>query len=112
MNRGTGWNIDQGQVVTRDDIRFRTGDNSVSNFHTERIQNVTLLSIRIMQPGDVSASVRIVLDCRNFGRNTVLGSFEVDNSKPPFMATASASDCDLSISAPSADSFFPDRQPF
>src|SRR5262249_49508267 len=88
MNLGPGRNVAQRQRVSGADRRIGPGLDGVPHFQAGRRQDVPLLAIDVVQKSDSRGAIRIVLDSRNFRRNTVLIPLEVDDPVETPLAAA------------------------
>ena len=80
------------QCVADLDIRFRTAVENVADFQAVRSDDVFLFAICVEQKSDVSRAVRIVFDRRNFCRDVIFNTFEVDQTVTAFVTTALMAD--------------------
>src|SRR5205085_11824705 len=74
--------------MSGDDVSFRPGNYRLADLQAERRDNVTLLTIGIMQQGNVGRAVRIVFDGGDFGRNARLVALEIDDAILALVAAA------------------------
>src|SRR6266545_279384 len=80
--------VPKGQGVSGTNVRPLAGDHGVADLETLRRKDVALLAVEIVQQGDPSRPVGVVLDVRHLGRDTVLVSPEVDDPVPALVAAA------------------------
>jgi hypothetical protein len=102
VDHGAWRNISQRQRVAHQDVRLGTAQNFLPYFQTFRLENVTLLSIRIGQQRDAGGSVRIVLDRLHHGRNAGFVALEVDDAQLALVAATNEPHGDIARVAPSA----------
>src|SRR5260370_11010312 len=57
VNHGTSWNILQRQCIARLDVRLRPSYHLVANLQPQRSQNITLLTIQIVQQRNTSRTI-------------------------------------------------------
>ncbi|MNN55297.1 hypothetical protein D3C81_1701660 [compost metagenome] len=69
----------------------------ISNLQTLGSQDIALLTIHIVDQGDVSGTVRIILDCSNFAGYVIFVPFEVDNPVLLFVTAALVANRDLTL---------------
>ncbi len=79
------------QCVAGLDVRLCAGNNRVSHFEADRSDDVSLLSVNVMEQRDVCASVWIVFDGCNLSRHAVFVAFEIDD--PVFSLLAPPPTC-------------------
>src|SRR5256714_998604 len=72
VDRGTGRDVAQRQVVAGLDVRARAVLDPVALRQVLRRQDVALLAVRIVQQRDAGGAVRVVLDVSDLGRHAVL----------------------------------------
>jgi hypothetical protein len=96
VDNGTHRDVAQGQVVARLDISVGTGLYEVTLGQLVRGDDVTLGAINVVQEGDASRTVRIVLNFGNAGVNAVfVVATEVDQTVLALVATTLVTGCDL-----------------
>src|SRR5262245_55248548 len=89
VNRRTERNRFQRKRVTRNDVRFRPGNDCLPDAQPNRCDDVPLLTINVVQQCDQRRAIRIVLDSRNLSRDAGLVTLEVDDAiKPARSASA------------------------
>src|SRR6266446_6686662 len=80
VDRGAGRDVLQGQCIPRSDIGLRPRHDLVSDFQAVRGNDIAFLAIYIMQEGDTSRTVRIILDGRYSGRHPQLVALKVNDA--------------------------------
>ena len=80
------------QCVADFDIRFRAAVDDVANFKAVRSDDIFLFAICVEQKSDVGRAVRIVFDRRNFCRDVIFNTFEVNQTITAFVTTALMAD--------------------
>ena len=81
MHHGTGRDVAQRQVVARLDISLSAGLDDVALLDAFRSDDVTLLTVCVVQQCDAGGTVRVVLDVSDLGRHAVLvPTLEVDET--------------------------------
>ena len=78
----------QRQRVPRQDVDVLPGDDRVADLQSDRLQDVTLLAVRIREERDPRRAIRVVLDRRDLGRDVALVALEIDDAIHPFVAAA------------------------
>jgi hypothetical protein len=87
MNRGTHRDVHQFHGITRFDVQtaFSCSDRITDN-HTLRLKNITLVTICIVNKSDTTVTVWIVFDRGYCTGNTKLITLEVNNTVKFFCA--------------------------
>lgn len=102
MDPRTGRDRVQLQGVARHDVAVVRGDDGRADLQPLRGQDVALLTIRVVNQGDPSGAVRIVLDRRHLTGNADLVALEVDDAVAALVATPAAAHRDAAaVIAPS-----------
>src|SRR5699024_9172553 len=87
VDGGTGRDVAQRQVVAGLDVGSRTGLHDGALRQTTRGEDVTLLTVGVVQQRDVRGAVRVVLDVCDLGGDAVLViTTEVDDTVAPLVA--------------------------
>ena len=81
--------------IARNHRRAVTGDDRGSHSDSFRSDDVDLRSVMVLDQGDASRTVGVVLDRNNAGRDITPHSSKVDDSVTSLVATASVTDGDL-----------------
>ena len=97
VNRRAERDKAQRQGIAGDDVSFRPGNYRLADLQAERRDNVTLLTIGIMQQGNVGRAVRIVFDGGDFGRNARLVALEIDDAILALVAAATTAHGNVAI---------------
>src|SRR5688572_12263248 len=96
VDHGTDGDVAQGQVVARLDVSVGAGLDEVALGELVRGDDVTLGAIYVVQEGDASRAVRIVLDFCNAGVDAVLVvAAEVDQTVLTLVSTTLVTGRDL-----------------
>ncbi len=96
MDYGTNRDVEQRQVITGLDVSTGTCLNDVTLGELVRGDDVTLGAINVVQEGDASRTVRIVLDFGNAGVDAVfVVTTEVDQTVLALVATTLVTGRDL-----------------
>src|SRR5205807_8272082 len=85
------------QSVAGDDVGFRPRNHCLPDLQTERRNNVTLLTIGIIEQRDVGRAVRVIFDGGDFGRNARLVALEIDNAILALVAAAATPHGDVAV---------------
>src|SRR6185503_20405003 len=88
VNRGADRNIAQRQGVSRLDGSFRAIDDFLTDGNALRRDHVPPFAVGVTQQCKSSASVRVVFETFDLGRDAVLVAHEVDDTIVLFVATA------------------------
>ena len=88
MNRRTNRNRTNRQCVTWFDRRVFATDDRRASANTLRCQNVTALTVGVLDQRDVCTAIRIILKALNNTGNAVLVALEVNNAVMLLVATA------------------------
>src|SRR5690606_6533097 len=88
VNRASQRNVTQRQSAARTDRSVHTGQYLVTGTQTFGCNNVTTLTIGILEQRDVGGTVRIILQTLNNGLDAVFVTFEVDQPVMLLVATA------------------------
>ena len=80
VDEGTHGNLGQRHGVARLDVGAGTGDDGVADLEALGGQDVALLAVHVVEQGDASGAVRVVLDGSDLGRHAVLVALEVDHA--------------------------------
>jgi hypothetical protein len=102
MNQRSCGNIPQGKSIARLDIGRWARDHPISHVNFGGGQDVSLLTVRIVEQGDPCRSIGIIFDGSHFRGNLSLVPFEVDDSILPFMTSPSMPSRDPSVTVPSS----------
>jgi hypothetical protein len=89
MDRSPQRHRADGKSIAGPHFRFFTGHHGIINAQTFRSQDITFLTINIMQKSDMGRAIGIIFYRRHPGRDIVLISPEIDNTVMALM-TASA----------------------
>src|SRR5699024_7083432 len=96
VNHGTNRDVTQRQVVAWLDVSVRTGLNGVTLVEVVRCDDVALGAVHVVEQGDTSGTVRVVLDVSNLCRNAVLVvTTEVDHAVCALVSATLVSGGDL-----------------
>ena len=87
MDNGPQWNIVKRQGVTRSNISIRSRLHPAPNSQTNRGENVSLLSVDIIQQCNASGPVRVVLDGVHRSGNAAFVRFEIELAVKPLVST-------------------------
>ncbi|EFH71351.1 hypothetical protein GV51_0249 [Gardnerella vaginalis 5-1] len=89
MNHGTSWDILQRQVVAWLNISLSAGLNNITLGNAFRSDNVTLLTVCVMQQSDASGTVRVILNMSDLCWHAILvPTLEVDETILTLVTTA------------------------
>ncbi len=80
MDQGAFKNLPEGETVPFLVFGIRPAFDDISHLDVGRCDDIPLFAIRIMQQSDSCGAVGIIFDMSHFGRNAILGPFEIDNA--------------------------------
>ena len=78
MNQCTNWNVLKWKCVTRLNVGIRTANYGIANFEAFRLNDVSLLTVCIVQKSDARCAVWIVLNCGDLCWYAILVTLEID----------------------------------
>src|SRR3984885_493962 len=81
VNRGTGRNVLQRQSIADEDVGVRATHDRLANRETDRLDDVALLAVSVVNQSNAGAAVRVVLNRRHRAGDTVLITLEVDEAQ-------------------------------
>ena len=87
-----GRNVLQRQRVADQNVGLRAAHDLLADLQPERLNDVALFAVRIMNQRDARAAVRVVLDGRDGAGNAVLVALEVDEAQLLLVAAALVAD--------------------
>gem|GEM_PF-6598495 len=88
MNCKTNRNRFQRKCITNRRSCIFAGHNLLSNSQSFRSNNIPLVTICIENQRNISTAVRVIFNCFNSSRNTMLITFEIYDAVTAFMTTA------------------------
>ena len=97
MDDRTERNILQRKRVARLDVSLGTRLHHVADLEAVRREDVALLAVCVVQERNACAAVRIVLDRRDAGGDSVLRAFEVDDAIEPLVTAAAMAHSQFSL---------------
>src|SRR5690606_10958493 len=98
VDRGTGGDVAQRQVVTRLDVGRGAGLDRGALLDALRRQDVALLAVHVVQQRDVGGPVGVVLDVSDLGRDAVLvEATEVDDAVGPLVPATAVTSGDAAV---------------
>jgi len=109
VDRGAGGDVLEGQRVAHQDVGLRAGGDGRSDLQSNRLQDVALFAIRIVDEGNARRAVGIILDGRNLARNPELVALEIDQAQLLLVTAAMVTDRQIARIAASAGTLL-DRQ--
>ena len=80
VHDGTDGDVAQRQRVAGTDVGALARLDHVADLEVLRGEDVALLAVEVVQQGDATGAVRVVLDGRDLGRHAVLVPLEVDDA--------------------------------
>src|SRR5258708_932825 len=80
VNRGADGDVPKRQGITRFDRRLHSRHELRAGGHTLGRDDVAALAVGVAEQGDVRASVRVVLEPLDLGRNAVLVAAKIDDA--------------------------------
>ena len=80
VHHGAGRNVPERQGVSRQNVRAFAVLNRRAYFQPNRMQDVALFAVRIVQQREARRAVRIIFDRRNLGRDAGLVAAEIDGA--------------------------------
>ena len=95
MDHGTDGDVLEGQGVAGLDVRVGTSHDNVTDLQAVRSQDVALDAVLVLDEGDESGAVRIVLQRLDGGGDIKLVALEVDDTVLDAVAAAVMADGDL-----------------
>src|ERR1017187_5907756 len=95
-------NVLQRKRIADQNVGFGSAHDLLSDLQANRLDDVALLAIRVVNQRDARAAVRIVLNGRDSGRDAVLVTLEVDQAKVLLVASALVADGHAARRVPSA----------
>ena len=95
MDHGTDGDVLEGQGVAGLDVRVGTSHDNVTDLQAVRSQDVALDAVLVLDEGDESRAVRIVLQRLDGGGDIKLVALEVDDTVLDAVAAAVMADGDL-----------------
>lgn len=104
MNGCTNRDVDQRKVIAPDDICLGTGNDGVSDFCSRGADYIPFFAVVVVQPGQMSISIRIIFDRRDCSRDSVLDPLEINHPVKPFVASPSSTNSDSALAVPGTDS--------
>ena len=85
-------------------------DDSLADFETDRRQDISFLAIEIVKKSDKCRSIGIILYSRNFGRDSSLIAFEVDDPILSLCSSASTTHRYVAVVVAAGDSLLRGEQ--
>src|SRR5436853_640490 len=97
MHRSSKRDVPERKRIARNYVRLRPRHNALSDFQTDRRENITLLTVDIIKQRDMSGSVRIVFDSRDLRGYAGLVSLKVDRAILALGSAPSPSHRDVTV---------------
>src|SRR5438128_524000 len=97
MDSGTGRNILEWQCIAGLDISVWSRDHTITDFEPDGGDDVAFLTVQVMQQGDTSRAIGVVLNCCNFGRNAEFVALKVDDTIGTLGTAAPMADGDFTL---------------
>ena len=97
MDEGTHGDVLQGQGVAGLNVGAGAGNHFVPSLQAVGSQDIALLAVLILDQGDESGTVGIVLDGQHSGFHVVLLALEVDDTVLLAVAAAAMADGDAAV---------------
>ena len=88
VQQGTDTNLFQRQRIARTNISIGTGHHHITRSKTLGSKNVPLVSIVVVNQGDMSGPVGVIFDARNFTGNVEIVTLEINHTIQTLVATA------------------------
>ncbi len=84
----------------------------MSDFQSDRCENVTLFAVEISDQSNMRRAIRIVFDLRDLSRNSDLVALEIDDPIMSLMTAAAATNRDTSVVVATGNSLLRLQQRF
>src|SRR5271165_6283170 len=88
VNHRSGGDVFQRQRVADQDVGFRARGHCAAHLQSNRADDVALLAVGVVEERDASRAVGVVLDGRDFGRDTGFVALEIDHAVGFLRSTA------------------------
>src|SRR3990172_1587646 len=85
------------QAVAWEDVGRVAGPHRIAHLQAHGVDDVVLLSVGVVNPGDARRAIGVVLDRRHFPRHVDLRPLEVDDAVPLFVAAPAKTHGDASV---------------
>ena len=102
MNRRARRNVLEWKCVAHQNIGLGTGGHSSAHLEANRLQDVALLAVQIMNQRDASRAVRVVLNGGYAPRHPILLALEIDEAQHLLVTAALMADGQVTRVAASA----------
>ncbi|OGQ85580.1 MAG: hypothetical protein A2512_01015 [Deltaproteobacteria bacterium RIFOXYD12_FULL_56_24] len=101
MDNAAKRHVAHGQTVPWFDIDSISGDNCIADLDAKGGKDITLFTIDIIQQSQISGTVRVIFNGRNFCRNIDFFPLEIDQPIFPFMTSTNMPGCYATVVIPS-----------